>query len=31
MLGVGMIHRNDTVACENAVHAVGYLADYEKD
>ncbi len=30
MLGVGMIHRNDRIACENAVHAVGYLADYEK-
>ena len=30
ILGVGMIHRNDRIACENAVHAVGYLADYEK-
>ena len=30
MLGVGMIHRNDRMACENAIHTVGYLADYEK-
>ena len=30
-LGVGMIHRNDDVACENAINAVGYLADYEKE
>ena len=30
MLGVGMIYRNDRIACANAVHAVGYLADDEK-
>jgi hypothetical protein len=30
-LGVGMIHRNNAVACENAVNAVGYLAKHEKD
>ena len=30
-LGVGMIHRNDTVACENSINAVGYLAKHEKD
>ena len=31
MLGVGMIHRNDRVACENSINAVGYLADSEKE
>ena len=31
ILGVGMIHRNDTVACENSINAVGYLAKHEKD
>ena len=31
ILGVGMIHRNDPVACENSIKAVGYLADIEKE
>ena len=31
VLGVGMIHRNDRVACENAVYAVGYLAKHDKE
>jgi hypothetical protein len=31
VLGVGMIHRNDRMACENAIHTAGYLADYEKE
>ncbi len=31
MLGVGMIHRNDTEACQNSVHVASYLADAEKD
>jgi len=30
-LGIGMIHRNDSVACENSINAVGYLADSEKE
>ncbi|MCB1660915.1 MAG: hypothetical protein KDI39_22075, partial [Pseudomonadales bacterium] len=29
-LGVGMIHRNDSVACENMTLALGYLAKPEK-
>ena len=29
-LGVGMIHRNNAVACENSMKAIGYLADTEK-
>ena len=31
VLGVGMIRRNDRMACENSVNTVGYLADYEKE
>jgi hypothetical protein len=30
-LGIGMIRRNDSVACENSINAVGYLADSEKE
>lgn len=30
-LGIGMIHRDDVMACENAVMAIGYLAKPEKD
>ena len=30
-LGVGMIHRTDSVACENAVYVASYLANYEKE
>lgn len=29
-LGIGMIHRNDSVACKNLIKAVGYLAKPEK-
>lgn len=29
--GVGMIHRHDDLACENMIHALGYLAKPEKD
>lgn len=31
MLGVGMIHRRDESSCTNAVKAVSYLADPEKE
>jgi hypothetical protein len=31
MLGVGMIHRDDTEACNNAINAVSYLSDADKD
>ncbi|MDO9178708.1 MAG: inovirus-type Gp2 protein [Agitococcus sp.] len=31
ILGVGMIHRKDKSACANAVKAVGYLANPEKE
>ena len=30
-LGIGMVHRNDSVACENMSLALGYLAKPEKD
>lgn len=30
-LGIGMIHRDDAIACENAVMAIGYLAKPEKN
>lgn len=30
-LGIGMIHRNDDIARENAVNAIGYLAEPEKE
>lgn len=31
ILGIGMIHRNDEAACRNAINAVGYLAEPEKE
>lgn len=31
MLGVGMIHRDDAEACNNAINAVSYLSDADKD
>jgi hypothetical protein len=31
ILGIGMIHRNDEAACMNAINAVGYLAEPEKE
>ena len=31
MRGIGMIHRHDSLACENAIKAVGYLAQPEKE
>lgn len=31
ILGVGMIHRDDAEACNNAIKAVSYLSDTDKD
>lgn len=31
ILGIGMVYRNDADACENAVNAMGYLAEPEKE